>query len=680
MDMTATAAVRTRGTKELELEIGISTWTVVCLGCSFRVICPRADIIVAYSLTDPEVIPLQFSGSVDANATDLTASELMRWGLANLWDDGHEGGYAVRHGARPVDEFGPSRHGRRREGTSSRPAGDDNFGDSAADSEMLESRPLPEDDLFEKAYPCLFPYGRGGIEAVRPVDVDFASHVRWCLQYHDRRFRKHESFPFLAFGMLQKREVLSSARLQMRRRDFGRIAAALSAITVEQLRAAEREEAANQPISDASVRLLVRHVQATARRVRGSNQCRTSYRSQIWSTALVHGPPSGWLTINLTDVHDPTFQFLAGEDIDLDAFVATLGPDPKQRAANVAADPYAAAKFFHYTIRTILETLFKIRVTQFQVKSEMGVLGEVTAYFGTVESQNRGSLHLHMLFWLKNTPSPDEMLELLKSEEFRDKIRAYIKANIRAYVPGLESAESVAAIPKSKTFLYNRPPKPGTDNYEAQLDAFELQLARIEQVHVCKPRRCLFPNKHGRLRCKRKAPWVCAVEDFVRETGEWGPKRLFNLVNNWNPHVLICGRCNNDIKLLTSGEDTRNVTFYVTSYAAKKQGKAFNLSAVLTKGFIYHLDHPNPAYIGHLQENQRLLLARLTNTINREQELSAQMVMSYLMGWGDVYRSHAYTPIYWSSFSRELVHTFVNFGGHTQRDNQAYWVVDHTDF
>ena len=33
----------------------------------------------------------------------------------------------------------------------------------------------------------------------------------------------------------------------------------------------------------------------------------------------------------------------------------------------------------------------------------MGIIGEMIGYFGLVESQGRGTLHLHMLVWLKNT-------------------------------------------------------------------------------------------------------------------------------------------------------------------------------------------------------------------------------------------------------------------------------------
>lgn len=60
----------------------------------------------------------------------------------------------------------------------------------------------------------------------------------------------------------------------------------------------------------------------------------------------------------------------------------------------------------------------------------------------------------------------------------------------------------------------------------------------------------------------------------------------------------------------------------------------------------YHLDQ---------LQTQRLLLFRLLHSINREQEIAAPMVDSLLMGWGDVYRSHHYSPIYWSTFKSALL-------------------------
>lgn len=557
-----------------------------------------------------------------------------------MWKEGNEGAYGVRHGRQPVSDFPP------REPSS---------GDTpASDAEC----PSMRSNFFEKAFPCLYPYGCGGIEAPRPVSLGFRNHVQWSLQYFDRRFRKHETFPFITFGITQRREALGSARIQMQRQTFEREARIISSITAQGLHSARDEEERGLPISDRSVRLLKKHVHATASRIQGSDQARYRLRSQIWSTSTVLGPPSLWITINPTDLHDPIAQIFAGEEIDMDKFMATLGPDKAKRAKNVADDPYAAAKFFHFMIATILETLFRVKVTSAQVKSGIGVFGRVAAYFGTVESQGRGTLHLHILIWLKDVPSSEEMISLLKSEEFRQRIINFIRANFRAYVPGLESTESVAAIPHNNEISYNRPPHPDHEHYDQELQRTELELARMEQIHVCKPRRCLVYDKHGQLVCKRRAPFQLSDEDFVTDTGTCGPKRLHGYVNSWVPSILINARCNNDGKFLTNGGDTKNITFYVTSYAAKKQGKNHNLSAIMADGYAYHLNHPKPEYSDSVHDQQRLLLFRLVHCINREQELAAPMVMSYLMGWGDVYRSHTYSPIYWSSFLSALFNAY----------------------
>ena len=567
--------------------------------------------------------------------TTATSNELMQWGLANLWKDGEEDGYAVRHGAKPVRDFG-----RRFNGQS---VNDDTGGD--------------EDNFFEKAFPCLFPYGEGGVEGFQPQKVDFTQHIRWALRYHDCRFRRHETFPFVAFGIQQRRSSLASARIQMQRQTFDKDARILSSLTVDKLQQAEEEEAQGKMISDPAVKLMRQHIYATAGRVIGSNYAREQLRSQIWSTSVMLNPPSLWITINPCDLHDPIAQVLAGEEIDLDSFHALLGPSKERRARNIAIDPYAAAKFFHFVIQTTLETLFGITVTSYQVHSSEGIFGWVTAYFGVVESQARATLHLHVLLWLLNAPSMEQMHALLCTGRFRQRVKDFIRDNIRAYLPGLETDDSIRNIPNEVEVAYSRPPQPNLANYNDQATNLELRVARSKNLHTCEIRRCLIPSKSGPLICKRRAPFEKSLVDFVDEQGNWGPKRLHGFMNAWNPALTVNLRCNNDIKLLTNTRDTMNITYYITSYQTKKQGRNFNMSAVLSKGYAFHCQRP---YVDTLRDQQRLLLFRLVHAINRKQELAAPMVMSYLMGWGDTYRSHHYSPIYWASFVAQLLQTHPN--------------------
>ena len=195
----------------------------------------------------------------------------MTWGLMNMWARGQEGAYAVRHGRDPVSDFPPLSNNK--------------------DCQSGSTDPSAEPNFFEKAFPCLFPYGLGGVEAHRPVKVDFRDHIKWALQYFDRRFRKHETFPFVCFGISQRRQALASAKVRMQRKTFERDARLISTVTIAKLEAAQKEEEKGLPISDLAVRTLKSHIHATASRVQGSDQARYRLRSEIWSTSAVLGPP-----------------------------------------------------------------------------------------------------------------------------------------------------------------------------------------------------------------------------------------------------------------------------------------------------------------------------------------------------------------------------------------------------
>ncbi|TFY67448.1 hypothetical protein EVJ58_g1608 [Rhodofomes roseus] len=575
-----------------------------------------------------------FLGVMDTDLSQISLPELMQWGLENLSSNGAEGRYLVSHGRRPVADF-------------------------TRQSDLPGGAVSEEDEpnFWEKAYPVLFPYGRGGIEGPRRVKVPFLEHVQWLLQYHDRRFRKHPTFTFLACSTLQRRQALGSARIQMRRSDFLADATLLSRITIDDLTVAAEEEASGQQVSNAAVRLLKKRVNATASRVAGSDASRVALRSQIWSTSAWLNPANVWITINPDDLHDPIAQVFVGEQIDMDAFLRTAGPDKGRRARNIASDGFAAAQFFHFTIGLVLETLFGLKVKPGgRLESKVGVLGHLAAYFGTVECQGRGTLHLHLLLWLKGSPSPTEMREWLRDAAFRERVKAYISANFRASIPGASSSAEVLALPKDAEIAYGRPIHPEQEEYWHDVEALEAVVARTKQLHVCGPG-CLVIDRVSRQpRCKRRAPWPLSDEDVVSSDGHWSAKRTFGFLNTWVPAITHNLRCNNDGKLLTNSKETNNITFYITNYTAKKQGKTYNSSALWAKGLLYHFE--DTSYVDELRERQRLLIFRAVNVLNREQELPAPMAVSYLMGWGDMYRSHHYTAIYWTSFVSVLLRTF----------------------
>ncbi|KAG1727657.1 uncharacterized protein EDB91DRAFT_1086323 [Suillus paluster] len=129
------------------------------------------------------VIPLKFLGVTDTELSTLPLNDLMKHALMNI--DGmseKEGGYAICHGHHPVSDFGRNQVG-------------------GEDSDR--KNPLAA------TYPKLFPYG-----------------------YHDHQFRTYHSFPFVIFGMEQKRKALQSAQIQMHCKDFKHNGFIINSVTI----------------------------------------------------------------------------------------------------------------------------------------------------------------------------------------------------------------------------------------------------------------------------------------------------------------------------------------------------------------------------------------------------------------------------------------------------------------
>jgi hypothetical protein len=301
----------------------------------------------------------------------MSANEKLLFALANADDNkyGHEGGYAVIHGGQAVPDL---------------PGASKSF------------------DALAAAYPALWPYGRELFYDDRPRKLSFQEYIQWMLQYYNKLFRTHHSFPFVAFSIEQKQSALLSARIHMCRQDFEADSDLLADLTLRDLQDAQIDEEAHRPIQNERVRRLHHHLYATSSHIMASGKMRTTYQSQIWGSCLWLRPPTLWLTINPMDYEDPIAQIFAGEHIDMNSFMHIMGPDARRRGMNMANDPFASALFFNFIIRTTLETLLGICIRKHEVESHMGIFGVVNGYFGVVEAQGRGSLHVHMLIWLQH--------------------------------------------------------------------------------------------------------------------------------------------------------------------------------------------------------------------------------------------------------------------------------------
>lgn len=504
------------------------------------------------------------------------------------------------------------------------------------------------------AFPCLFPYGEGGFEVNRPIPVSYHAHSQWALRYSDKHFRLDHFFIFQVFGVLQKRQVCAAAALQMSRSTFLRHEQAIRGLTSSDFEVAGAEERARKQLSNPTIKSFRTSLSAVRSKTMGTDESRIKIHSLIWGMCMMKNPPSIWLTINPADMQDPIAQVLCGEEIDLDNFMR-INDRPSDVA--IAADPYASAAFFHFIVNAIFEQLLGIKGYKHRhpVQREKGILGIVESYVGTVEAQGRGTLHLHTVLWLHGAPSSDQMKESLQNEEFRNKIKSFIRANIRADLPDVPGP-SVLSIPRERCVAFSRPIDPRSPQYEENRDNAEKHIARTVQVHQC-GQGCMKLIR-GRFMCKRKAPFPLAKEDWINPDGTWGPKRTYGYFNNWCPAILQCLRANHDMKLITNGMETKDIAWYITHYVAKKRKESSNTSALLAKSLAFPSHRATQIRHSDLIAANKLLLQHCANMLSREQELSGPEVVSYIMGWGDHYISHNFITIPWFSISSALPKTF----------------------
>ena len=156
-----------------------------------------------------------------------------------------------------------------------------------------------------------WPYGKGGMEVNRRVDVPYNVHIQWTLQYFDRRFRLHPQFLFQAFGVLQKRQVCVSACLQVQRKSFIRHQDAFRSLKPHDLMVASAEEKRKVPFSNPTVKALRGQLSALRTKVMGTDESRIRLRGMIEGIKVMKGPPWLWMTINQSVTGDPFALVLA---------------------------------------------------------------------------------------------------------------------------------------------------------------------------------------------------------------------------------------------------------------------------------------------------------------------------------------------------------------------------------
>ncbi|KAF8190980.1 hypothetical protein K438DRAFT_1471800, partial [Mycena galopus ATCC 62051] len=299
-----------------------------------------------------------------------------------------------------------------------------------------------------------------------------------------------------------------------------------------------------------------------------------------------------------------------------------------------------------------------------QKNLEGGILGIVDGYYGCVEAQGRGTLHCHMLVWVKGGLNLNEIKKRALSSntsdiEFSQRLLAFLDDTISNQIPPEPdpsvdvpsnnfhpcSVRGVSIIeqewPESKARQWINPGR------QQDLHNVALKCQSHEHSKTCfKYWRGPPEPKSGRFDLHKDN--FRAESSFNPETGEICLRCLDGLVNNFNATILEAMRCNMDIKFVSSGASAKGILYYITDYITKSQLKTHVAFAILELA-VKKLGEFNPCETD-IAIRAKKMLQKCAYAMISQQELSAQQVASYLLDFQDHFTSHSYRNLYWTAF------------------------------
>lgn len=176
---------------------------------------------------------------------------------------------------------------------------------------------------------------------------------------------------------------------------FSSIEGIVNSLTVDEIGAAQKEYEESRVTTNKRIAYLLRETNAYGKNQHMSNEQRLYDRRKITSLQIKHGMPTIWITINPNDLTNEANMRLAACRVATGADAEKLFEDFKKRIGRVqhtVRDAVSSARFFHREIELFFKHLASVQ--------QESIFGKVSCYYGCVETNERGALHLHGLLWL----------------------------------------------------------------------------------------------------------------------------------------------------------------------------------------------------------------------------------------------------------------------------------------
>jgi hypothetical protein len=534
--------------------------------------------------------------------------------------------------------------------------------------------------LFPMMMPWLFPYGLGGIGNSKIIGpMSSITQKKLLLMYQDKRFQTDPAFPLIAFNQEQIQDSSTAGFVTAEKPFFSEVAKRLMTLDKSVLdditnRMMKGDRVKPETEAEKACFKVISDIDTVGGHVKGSLTSKKYMRNEVWSLISYIGAPSWFITLSPADINHPICIYFADKNITFKPEIYFKKTDDAYRL--VTSNPVAAARFFHIMVKNFIK-----HVLGFETKHP-GFYGKTEAYYGTVEQQGRLTLHLHMLLWIKNALSPQDIRDKIMDPEsdFQKAMVEYLEAvhkgefldgKLEDVVKQIEEYQkNPEYIPPTKTMPEAPPPQCPEHNacdvcenckaltsWWSRFKSTVDDLVKRSNVHNnCSNsvRPCLRKGK-----CKARFPRDIIESTMVDPvTGALKIKKGEAWINTFSSLVTYLLRCNTDTTSLLSGTAIKATVAYITDYVTKPGLNTYSMFDTIRQ--IFERNETLLTGNENIQANARSLVTKMVNALTAKLEIGSPMASMYLLGNPDHYTSHSFINFYWKSFVREARSVFLS--------------------
>lgn len=136
----------------------------------------------------------------------------------------------------------------------------------------------------------------------------------------------------------------------------------------------------------------------------------------------------------------------------------------------IATNPVAGAQFFKVIVELFIKHVLGVDINYRGLYGDTsGYYRDTSGYYGTVEQQERLTLHIHMLLWLKHALTPHQIRERLLDHnsnfqkpmvEYLESMRKgeFMNGTLHQVSERKNTLESINSECNSPTLLFPKPP------------------------------------------------------------------------------------------------------------------------------------------------------------------------------------------------------------------------------